>query len=82
LVRTLPAFAEISANITTSFTDNVATDGDFPYELFPGQSVSNPNNVNGGYVRGGGVVDANKYVVDTGAYGFFKKFESCGAGVE
>src|SRR5262245_7797718 len=47
LVRTLPSFAEISANLNAPpLPDSSATDGDYPYELFP-----RDNNSNGGYMR-------------------------------
>ena len=62
--------------MNVNYVDNADTDGDFPYPLFP---VSNATN--GGYTRPGGGTDANKYVVDTGAYnsegtGFFQRLKA------
>jgi uncharacterized protein (DUF1501 family) len=52
------------------FVDNVNTDGDSaPYYLFP-----TTNAKNGGYALHAS--DAGKYVVDTGAYPFFKNLKS------
>src|SRR5260221_9315219 len=59
LLSTLPLFTDISNQLLNSnFKDNENTDGDYPYSLFP-----TSNNTNGGYVRGGGVTDANNNVV-------------------
>jgi uncharacterized protein (DUF1501 family) len=53
------------------FTDDVNTDGDFPYYLFPTTNVKN-----GGYSRPGGGTDVAKYVVNTGSTGFFNNLKS------
>jgi uncharacterized protein (DUF1501 family) len=71
LVKTLPLFDQISTLLGTPYLDNENTDGDYPYNLFP-----TSNNTNGGYVRGGGVTSAAKYVVDTGAYTFFTNLKA------
>ncbi|MBC8002431.1 MAG: DUF1501 domain-containing protein [Opitutaceae bacterium] len=63
-----PAMFSDTAN---TFVDNEATDGDFPYFLFP-----TTNAKNGGYTRPGGGTDNGKYVVDTGAYGFFSNLKA------
>jgi uncharacterized protein (DUF1501 family) len=72
---TLATFAALTNefNETNGITymDDSATDNDFAYRLFP-----TSNATNGGYTRGGGVVDAQKYVVDTGAYGFFRNLRA------
>jgi uncharacterized protein (DUF1501 family) len=71
-LRTLPLFESIAADMASSvFTDATTTDGDFAYNLFP-----NSNITNGGYQRSPGVFDANKYVVDTNAYGFFNNLKA------
>jgi len=74
LLSTLPLFTDISNQLLNSnFKDNENTDGDYPYSLFP-----TSNNTNGGYVRGGGVTDANKYVVDTSSatYSLFNSLKA------
>ena len=53
------------------FVDDQATDGDFPYYLFP-----TTNAKNGGYTRPVSGTDTAKYVVDTGAYGFFTNLKA------
>ena len=56
---------------SNTFVDNENTDGDFPYYLFPTLNAKN-----GGYSRPGGATDTGKYVVDTGAYGFFSNLKA------
>jgi len=85
LMNTLPLFKDIAAQLAVNFRDDDVTDGDTDwananggegYSLFP-----TSNNTNGGYLRPGGSTDANKYVVDTGAYntagtGFFNNLKA------
>jgi uncharacterized protein (DUF1501 family) len=75
LSTTLQTFAAMDfseGNGTTTgnfFVDDATTDGDFPYYLFPTTNLKN-----GGYDRtkaGTTGTSTAKYVVDTGAYGFF-----------
>ena len=62
LTDTLGIFAGLIGELGKTFWDDVNTDGDTaPYNLFP-----TTNAQNGGYALHGN--DANKYVVDTGAY--------------
>jgi len=72
---TLATFADLQDEFNetngVTYVDDSATDNDFAYRLFP-----TSNALNGGYTRGGGVVDALKYVVDTGAYGFFRNLRA------
>jgi len=72
---TLATFADLQDEFNETngvgYADGAVTDNDFAYRLFP-----TSNATNGGYTRGGGVVDAQKYVVDTGAYGFFRNLRS------
>ncbi|HKS38508.1 MAG TPA: DUF1501 domain-containing protein [Verrucomicrobiae bacterium] len=72
---TLATFADLQDEFNEtngiSYVDGAVTDNDFAYRLFP-----TSNALNGGYTRGGGVVDAAKYVVDTGAYGFFRNLRA------
>lgn len=69
---TLQIFAGMDFSETgNTFLDDVATDDDFPYYLFP-----TTNAKNGGYSRPGGTTDATKYVVDTNAYSFFKNLKA------
>jgi len=80
---TLATFAALTNEFNEtngiSYRDDPATDNDTTwanaatggYYLFP-----TSNATNGGYTRGGGVVDAQKYVVDTGAYGFFRNLRA------
>ncbi len=72
LASTLDIFAQLdfSENGNT-FLDDEATDGDFPYYLFP-----TTNAKNGGYSRPGGGTDANKYVVPTSGYSFFRNLKA------
>lgn len=73
LAKTLPLFDNISSLLATPYLDNENTDGDYPYNLFP-----TTNNTNGGYVRGGGVTNTAKYVVDTASssYSFFTNLKA------
>ncbi len=72
LMNTLPLFKDIAADLATPVLDDEATDGDYPYNLFP-----TSNNTNGGYVRGGGAPpEAAKYVVPTDSYSFFTKLKA------
>jgi uncharacterized protein (DUF1501 family) len=73
LVRTLPLFEGISADMSQEFLDTVDTDGDYPYNLFPTSA-----DLNGGYHRPNSVTDAAKYVVDnsSNAYSFFKNLKA------
>lgn len=69
---TLSIFAGMDfSDAGNTFIDPNTTDGDKPYYLFPTSNAKN-----GGYVRSAGVNDPNKYVVDTGAYGFFNNLKS------
>lgn len=54
-----------------TFVDNMATDGDAPYYLFPTR-----NRKNGGAYMNGRTNDTNKYVVPTGNYGFFTNLKA------
>lgn len=71
LTDTLSIFETINfTDAGNTFVDDVNTDGDSaPYHLFP-----TTNATNGGYALHGN--DAQKYVVDTGAYGFFKNLKA------
>src|ERR1043165_7509262 len=71
LINTLPRFSTIVDLLDDVFLDDVNTDNDFKYNLFP---ISNATN--GGFTRPGGGTDANKYVVDTGAYTFFNNLKA------
>lgn len=66
LLNTMEIFASIDFN--AQFMDNEATDGDRPYNLFPAS-----NDTNGGWQ---GRNDANKYVVPTGSYDFFRNLKA------
>jgi uncharacterized protein (DUF1501 family) len=68
---TLAIFAGIDfSDGGNTFRDATATDGDSqPYYLFP-----TSNATNGGYAFHGN--DPNKYVVDTGAYSFFRNLKA------
>jgi len=74
LSDTLQIFAQIP--FSQQFYDNVNTDGDAPYNLFPTSNAQN-----GGSNLSNRVGDTTKYVVDTGAYntsntGFFNNLKS------
>ena len=70
MLNTLQIFASINfSDSGNTFVDNVATDGDAPYYLFP-----TSNQKNGGYTLHAN--DPQKYVVDTGAYGFFTNLKA------
>src|SRR3989441_368180 len=80
LTDTLSIFATLDfSEAGNSFRDDPATDADTTwanaatggYYLFP-----TTNAKNGGWDRGAGVTDAQKYVVDTGAYGFFNNLKA------
>lgn len=71
LMDTLPLFQEIASQLDRDIRDDVATDNDQPYSLFPLN-----NTTNGGYARPDGTTDPNKYVVDTAAYDFFKNLKA------
>ncbi len=74
LLNTLTTFASINftdANPGTvgdgnTFVDDVATDSDAPYYLFPTRAQKN-----GGAYLSGRTNDTNKYAVDSSAYSFF-----------
>jgi uncharacterized protein (DUF1501 family) len=67
LTDTLAIFAGIDFSETgNTFKDDEVTDNDAQYYLFPTQ-----NQKNGGAYMNSRNNDATKYVVDTGAYGFF-----------
>jgi uncharacterized protein (DUF1501 family) len=76
LMNTLPLFKDISTLMNVDYKDDVNTDGDFPYSLFP-----NSNNNNGGWVRSSNplVTDGNKYVVppNSTSYNFFTNLKAC-----
>jgi len=67
LNQTLAIFASI--NFNQEFTDNEATDGDLPYNLFP-----TSNATNGSYAARGN--NPAKYVVPTSSYDFFNSLRS------
>ena len=71
LTDTLSIFASLPFSETgNTFVDNVNTDNDSaPYYLFP-----TTNAKNGGYAQHAN--DPQKYVVDTGAYGFFNNLKA------
>jgi uncharacterized protein (DUF1501 family) len=73
LQNTLPLFADIVSELDTAFVDDINTDNDFPYNLFP-----NSDEINGGYTRPGGGTNAAKYVVDasTNSYSFFNNLKA------
>jgi uncharacterized protein (DUF1501 family) len=80
LTDTLSIFAQLNfSEAGNTFRDDPATDADTTwanaatggYYLFP-----TTNAKNGGWDRGGGVTDAQKYVVDTAAYGFFNNLKA------
>lgn len=68
---TMAIFAQLNfSEAGNTFTDDVNTDGDSaPYYLFPTSNAKN-----GGYALHNNA--ANKYVVDTGAYGFFTNLKA------
>ncbi len=69
LSSTLDIFAHLDfSEAGNTFVDDVSTDGDQPYYLFP-----TTNDKNGGYSR---AKDAAKYVVPTSAYGHFQNLKS------
>ena len=71
LMDTLTIFAQINfADSANTYVDDLPTDGDSaPYYLFP-----TTNAKNGGYAQHGN--DPQKYVVDTGSYGFFTSLKA------
>src|SRR5205823_10568436 len=70
LTDTLSIFAQLNFSETgNTFVDDVSTDNDTPYYLFP-----TTNAKNGGYAAHAN--DPQKYVVDTGAYGFFNNLKA------
>ena len=80
LSDTLSTFATLDfSEAGNTFRDDPATDADTTwanaatggYYLFP-----TTNAKNGGWDRGGGVTNTQKYVVDTGAYGFFNNLKA------
>jgi uncharacterized protein (DUF1501 family) len=72
LTDTLAIFASLNfSEGGNTFTDDENTDGDFPYHLFPTENAKN-----GGYTRPGGGNNAQKYVVDTGAYTLFTRLKA------
>jgi len=74
LMNTLPLFKDIAAQMSIDFKDNENTDGDYPYSLFPSANANN-----GGWTRGPGVTDGNKYVVppNSNSYNFFTNLKAC-----
>ncbi|HTI69832.1 MAG TPA: DUF1501 domain-containing protein [Candidatus Limnocylindria bacterium] len=69
LEDTMELFSSLDFSETgNTFVDNLATDGDQPYYLFP-----TANAKNGGYATN---QKATKYVVPTSSYGFFKQLKS------
>jgi uncharacterized protein (DUF1501 family) len=72
LTNTLAVFAGIDFSETgNTFLDNVSTDGDAPYYLFP-----TTNQKNGGAYMNGRTNDTTKYVVDNGAYSLFSSLKA------
>ena len=72
LSSTLPIFASIDfSDGGNTFVDDVNTDGDVPYYLFP-----TSNSKNGGANLNGRSGSTNKYVVDTSGYSFFTNLKA------
>jgi hypothetical protein len=72
LTDTLAIFGSIDFSETgNTFVDDVNTDSDAPYYLFPTQ-----NQKNGGAYLSGRSNDATKYVVDPGAYSLFTNLKA------
>src|SRR5881396_20060 len=70
LSDTLSIFAQLNfSDAGNTFVDDVNTDNDAPYYLFPTSNAKN-----GGYAFHAN--NAQKYVVDTGAYGFFTNLKA------
>ena len=70
LTDTLSIFAQLNFSESgNTFVDDGSTDNDTPYYLFP-----TTNAKNGGYAAHAN--NAQKYVVDTGAYGFFNNLKA------
>ena len=70
MANTLQIFAGINfSDAGNTFVDDANTDSDAPYYLFPTSNAKN-----GGYAFHAN--DAQKYVVDTGAYGFFTNLKA------
>src|SRR5438093_4864537 len=70
LTDTLSIFAQLNfTDAGNTFVDDVNTDNDAPYYLFPTSNAKN-----GGYAFHAN--NAQKYVVDTGAYGFFNNLKA------
>src|SRR5881396_1021749 len=70
LSDTLSIFASLNfSDAGNTFVDDVNTDNDAPYYLFPTSNAKN-----GGYAFHAN--NAQKYVVDTGAYGFFTNLKA------
>ena len=70
LSDTLSIFAQLNfSDAGNTFVDDVNTDNDAPYYLFPTSNAKN-----GGYAFHAS--DPQKYVVDTGAYGFFTNLKA------
>ena len=71
LIETMTIFKEQMdfSEAGNTYTDDENTDGDYPYYLFP-----TTNAKNGGYAQHAN--NANKYVVDTGAYGFMGRLKA------
>src|ERR1044071_2729377 len=70
LTDTLSIFAQLNfSDAGNTFVDDVNTDNDAPYYLFPTSNAKN-----GGYAFHAN--DPQKYVVDTGAYGFFTNLKA------
>jgi uncharacterized protein (DUF1501 family) len=70
LSDTLSIFASIDfSDAGNTYVDDIATDGDAPYSLFPTSNAKN-----GGYAKHAN--DPAKYVVDTGAYSFFNNLKA------
>jgi uncharacterized protein (DUF1501 family) len=70
LTDTLSIFAQLNfSEAGNTFVDDVSTDNDAPYYLFPTSNAKN-----GGYAFHAN--DPQKYVVDTGAYGFFTNLKA------
>jgi uncharacterized protein (DUF1501 family) len=70
LSDTLSIFAQLNfSDAGNTFVDDANTDNDAPYYLFPTSNAKN-----GGYAFHAN--DAQKYVVDVGAYGFFNNLKA------
>jgi len=72
LNNTLKIFSDLDfSDAGNTFVDDINTDNDYPYHLFPTSNAKN-----GGYVRSATTNAAEKYVVNPNAYGFFTNLKA------